>query len=446
MSILSDKPNRDGYGDIFSGFLIILSIAFSLKMFGNIIEFAELRNHGATIEGYWVSSYTNPGDGEQQVIYYFTIDYRTFNAQQTLNDNVQYTKSGDPVSVIYLPYDPSRSRIAGTEGYSITSVVKLILSDLILIFSVQYFIAYYAKRPAWIFRLIILINRLRGNAPAITQEKEMLHDPAEREKRKKRFLRLLKWGTIAGTSLAIIGGSIQLVERIQEIRLRSKYEARAKQIEDGTTMQAFDGVEMVLVPAGCFDMGNNGEGGKQCFDESFWIDRYEVTNEQYRSIGCMETSSQPNQPRNCVSWSDAVAFCESREARLPTEAEWEYAARGPEKLVYPWGDDFVADNVVHFGNAGEQTATVGSLSRGISWVGAFDMSGNVWEWTSTLYRSYPYNAGDGREIVTEDNQLRVLRGGSFDNTNDFLDAMTRYNDSPGYQDDIRGFRCARSYN
>jgi formylglycine-generating enzyme required for sulfatase activity len=155
--------------------------------------------------------------------------------------------------------------------------------------------------------------------------------------------------------------------------------------------QDFDSVKLVLVPVGCFMMGSD-NGSKdeqpvheQCFEEPFWIDKYEVTNEQYGSIKCDSSSSNPKQPRNCVDWFEAKAFCEKQGARLPTEQEWEYAARGPDSLVYPWGNDWNDNYAVWDGNSGYITAEVGSRPEGVSWVGAYDMSGNVWEWTSSRY-------------------------------------------------------------
>jgi len=139
-------------------------------------------------------------------------------------------------------------------------------------------------------------------------------------------------------------------------------------------IEEFDGVEMALVPVGCFMMGSSqdvesdeGPIHEQCFGEPFWIDVTEVTNAKYGSEGSF---SGADRPRESVGWLEAEAYCESRGARLPTEAEWEYAARGPDGLVYAWGNGFIGDNVVYDGNSGGQTADVGSRPDGVSWVGA----------------------------------------------------------------------------
>lgn len=216
--------------------------------------------------------------------------------------------------------------------------------------------------------------------------------------------------------------------------------------------QEFNDVEMVLVPAGCFMMGSDDGNSdeqpvhEQCIEEPFWIDRYEVTNEQFGSIGCSDRSSDPNQPRNCVTWFDAKDFCEANGGRLPSEKEWEYAARGPDNLVYPWGNTYVAENVIGeddstYGN--NTTAPVGSRSDGASWVGAFDMSGNVWEWTSSLYtESYPYS--DAQEDMGNTTSARVLRGGSFNDTMGNLRSAVRNRNIPDDDLFISGFRCVRS--
>jgi formylglycine-generating enzyme required for sulfatase activity len=217
--------------------------------------------------------------------------------------------------------------------------------------------------------------------------------------------------------------------------------------------KSFGGVDMALVPPGCFMMGstdsNNGKPNTQCLD-SFWIDKYLVTNEQFASLGGTAAfRSQwtgPKRPREIITWSEARAFCQKRDARLPTEAEWEYAARGPDDLTYPWGNDFADDKAVYSGNSGSQTADVGSKPAGVAWVGALDMAGNVWEWTSSNFIPYPYDANDGREnsALTNPDEYRVLRGGSWYFASTSLRSANRNFDPPTNQSSEYGFRCART--
>ena len=225
-------------------------------------------------------------------------------------------------------------------------------------------------------------------------------------------------------------------------------------------IREFSGVEMVLVPAGCFLMGSSDEQieyalneflnkrswyeseqpvHQRCFSRPFWIDLKEVSTGQYGLSGWM---SGDDLPRETITWFEAVNHCESRGVRLPTEAEWEYAARGPDNLIFPWGNTFdgslvnFCDANCPFDHRDEQAddgfadlSPVGSYPGGASWVGALDMSGNVWEWTNTIYAPYPYNLTDGREAegctpiqsdnsspdqeksICMNNTTRVLRGG-----------------------------------
>jgi formylglycine-generating enzyme required for sulfatase activity len=204
-------------------------------------------------------------------------------------------------------------------------------------------------------------------------------------------------------------------------------------------IETFDGVEMVLVPPGCFMMGNadgfdtERPAHEQCFEQAFWLDRFEVTNAQVGSIGVHDGALRP---RDSLQWAEARDFCLSRGARLPTEREWEYAARGPANWLYPWGNEFKADRVYYAGNSNGETVEVGSFPQGASWVGAQDLAGNVWEWVSSEYGDYPYRA----EYEDDDDERapRILRGGP-----DVVRVTLRIRYNPlggGYG---IGFRCAR---
>ncbi len=215
----------------------------------------------------------------------------------------------------------------------------------------------------------------------------------------------------------------------------------------------FGGVEMMLVPAECFYMGNTDYGPvhRVCFDEPFWIDKTEVTNAQFATFQgkAAEGAYYPGdmRPRTRITWDEAQAFCESRGARLPTEAEWEFAARGPDAWRYPWGDDFDPDYVVYGGNASDASA-VGSLLAGASWVGALDMSGNVWEWVAD-WHSGEYYATLPNGVVNPTGPIsgakRVLRGGSYADEDYFKTrAAFREDYFPLYTERTVGFRCASS--
>jgi formylglycine-generating enzyme required for sulfatase activity len=222
---------------------------------------------------------------------------------------------------------------------------------------------------------------------------------------------------------------------------------RVAQNADWTPVERdFDGVTMVQVPAGCFMMGN--EDGRRderpvteiCFDAPYWMDKTEVTNARY---GAQGNFPGDNRPRENLTWAEAHDFCNKRGARLPTEAEWEYAARGPDNLLYPWGNELVDDNLVFDRNSNNETADVGSKPAGVSWVGAYDMAGNVWEWVSSLYERYPYSADDGREDA-ESTAMRVYRGGVGSYIDFGASSAIRFRADPEKRDWFIGFRCARS--
>jgi formylglycine-generating enzyme required for sulfatase activity len=218
-----------------------------------------------------------------------------------------------------------------------------------------------------------------------------------------------------------------------------------KVVTTDTGVRIIDPIQMdlVRVPAGEFIMGSdpqkdalassNESPQHQVPLPEFFIGQYEVTNAQYagftkatgyRPPDDWENGNVPagkeNHPVVFVSWKDAVEFTRwlsdatGLTVRLPTEAEWEKACRGPNGLIYPWGDVFDPGKVNSVSsNTLGKTAPVGTYSpQGDSPYHLADMAGNVWEWTSSLERSYPYDAEDGREDARAA-EPRVLRGGHF---------------------------------
>lgn len=217
--------------------------------------------------------------------------------------------------------------------------------------------------------------------------------------------------------------------------------------------QDFDGVPMVLVPAGCFMMGSTGNSNEQpihqqCFDSPFWMDKYEVRQVDFNRLGGVKAHQSSyvgdNLPIDNIMWNEARDFCQLRGGSLPTEAQWEYGARGVDNLMFPWGNDFMGNSVVYKNNSGSRPAEVGTRPDGVSWVGALDMSGNVWEWVISEYRPYPYDSADGRDnhdILGG----RVLRGGSWNNTLTNLRLTKRFWNYATNWDNSFGFRCVREY-
>jgi len=165
-----------------------------------------------------------------------------------------------------------------------------------------------------------------------------------------------------------------------------------------------------------------------CLEGAFWLDQTEVSQADFARLGGIQArESHYAGPRRPVmlNWHEARAFCALRGMRLPTEAEWEYAARGPDGFVYPWGNEWNPFVVHAGGRADGTTAPVGSYPEGASWVGALDMTGNVREWTSSLPHPYPYNPAT-HESDSDTADLRAARGGSFNLSQVLLRAAFRY--------------------
>ncbi len=228
-----------------------------------------------------------------------------------------------------------------------------------------------------------------------------------------------------------------------------------------------DGGTMVWVPPGEFMMGAaDGRPEEQPVHKvrltrGFWLRKCTVTNAQYRRF-CQETGldfpSNSDQgdlfPVVCVDWKDAAAYCAHCGLSLPTEAQWEYAARGPQARRYPWGNDWSGGACCNWNCRGPNAKTfpVGSFPGAASWCGALDMAGNVWQWCKDWYDSKYYAASPDAdpsgpaqgEDLPAVGQCHVLRGGSWSNEDaaDFRSARRWYFDNPTSRRDIYGFRCA----
>lgn len=187
--------------------------------------------------------------------------------------------------------------------------------------------------------------------------------------------------------------------------------------------------EMVVVPAGKFIYGKPGET-KEINLPAYSIDKYEVTNSQFARFN-LDHRYEPdkaNFPVTMVSLNDASAHCEALDKRLPTEQEWEKAARGTDGRIYPWGNEFIKIACITSETATEgQPMPVGSCEKGKSPYGAMDMAGNVWEWTSSFSERYS-----------------ILRGGSFFEEGDSAKVFSSLLSIPDDSKDYVGFRCAKN--
>lgn len=264
---------------------------------------------------------------------------------------------------------------------------------------------------------------------------------------------------------------------------------RVQTLAPGETRIDPRGIEQVWVPAGSFLMGtgvddlDSLEPPSWALDElkseqpqhevrithGYWIDKYEVSNAAFQAFaedggyleegywseeGWQWLSTQnvdrlprkcvqeelANHPRVCITWYEAEAYAHWRGGRLPTEAEWEYAARGPESRVYPWGDAFDSGKANVVDSVG--LTPVGSYPDGVSWVGAHDMSGNAMEWVQNWFSPDYYELSEQDDPQgPETGRIKIEKGGWY-GSNPFVarSAYHHFEDPPSYGDHHIGFR------
>lgn len=260
-----------------------------------------------------------------------------------------------------------------------------------------------------------------------------------------------------------------------------------------------DSMPMVFVPAGEFTMGNNGENADknespehQVYLDAFWIYQHEVTNRQFgeyiQQTGLMTSAeiqgwswvfgngskkvdgafwsapegydtnvnNRQDHPVVHISYSDAVNYCKWAGGRLPTEAEWEKAARGTDSRTFPWGESPVTGSEANFCDVQcsmewsnksyddnyATTAPAGTYPEGGSVYGVMDMAGNVWEWVADYYeRRYYEDSPLDNPLGPDSGENYVIRGGSWVSEPQYLTCTTRYLSDPDETSNDHGFRC-----
>jgi sulfatase modifying factor 1 len=241
-------------------------------------------------------------------------------------------------------------------------------------------------------------------------------------------------------------------------------------------VQGKDGAPMVLIPEGSFPMGvphGDRDGGRDeyprhdVFVSEFYIDKFELTNSRYLEFVKATKHRIPQNPTNAtrnlwqgdtitesladrpvinVDWADANAYCQWAGKRLPTEAEWEKAAKGTADRRFPWGNVEPTNKHLNFNQQwiGEKTLMpVGSYELGKSPFGVYDVAGNVWEWVNDWYDAKYYEKSPAKNPTgPETGTKRVLRGSGWQNETPTVRIFTRVDSDPTMRNESTGFRCA----
>jgi formylglycine-generating enzyme required for sulfatase activity len=224
-----------------------------------------------------------------------------------------------------------------------------------------------------------------------------------------------------------------------------------------------DGAPAILIPAGSFIMGDDESSPRrELFVDAFYMDKFEITVARYakflQATGNVKTPEEWDAvnvqndgefPVVGVDWQDADSYCRWAGKRLPTEAEWEKAARGADERKYPWGNDPPSAERARFAKPYQNPvykdgiAPVGSYAKGASSFGVFDLAGNASEWVADWYSESFQRAEARNPKGPEGGTGKVLRGGGWYDPAERITATRRMYASPANRADDIGFRCAR---
>ncbi|MDO8753890.1 MAG: SUMF1/EgtB/PvdO family nonheme iron enzyme [Anaerolineales bacterium] len=230
--------------------------------------------------------------------------------------------------------------------------------------------------------------------------------------------------------------------------------------QSGAKMKWVDGSTLIYIPAGDFTMGDNGfdAPAHQVSLDGYWIQQTKVTNRMYEqcvNVGSCTSPAQElggsvfsnpqytNHPVIGVTWVQAQTYCGWLQGGLPTEAQWENAARGVNGNIYPWGNAEPACDLLNFGYCVRRTTDVDIYPNGLSPYGLYDLAGNVFEWVSDWYSETFYlESPSANPTGPQNGDYRVVRGSSFESaTSQISSAIRRFNEAGDSRRDI-GFRCA----
>jgi hypothetical protein len=229
--------------------------------------------------------------------------------------------------------------------------------------------------------------------------------------------------------------------------------------ESGEKMKWIDGSLLIFIPSGESKMGDGSTVApeRSVTLDGFWIQQTKVTNRMFAqcaSVGACTTPTQEiggpvysnpefaNHPVVGVTWDQALAYCTWIQGRLPSEAEWEKAARGTDGSLYPWGNDEPACDVSNFGFCTGRTSEVDAYVNGASAYGVFDLAGNVYEWVGDWYSETYYDEGPSlNPMGPQEGQYRAVRGSSFETDLEQMTSAVRHYGAQLYHSRDLGFRC-----